>query len=85
MESSLSQLDIHALLRLRGQVFVAQQSPESRRHRHGCESTLLDTPQTTNVLILMYFVVAAGVHCAKAVRLFDQKICLMCVAVKGLI
>ena len=37
--------------------------------RHGCESTLLDAPQTTNILILTLFVVTAG---AKAVRTIDR-------------
>ena len=74
MESSLTQLDVHALTRLRGQLFLVQQLPKLCRHRHGCESTLLDTPQTTNALILAYFVLAADAHCAKAVQLFNQKV-----------
>ena len=84
MESSLSRPDVHALTRPRGQLFAAQQPPESCHHHHGCESALYNTPQTTSVLILTCVVVAVGVHCARAFRVFDQNIFLACVAVKEL-
>ena len=71
MESSLSQPLHWCLDQAKGSNSRSADAAGIMSPSPWLESTLLDTPKTTNILILTYFVVAAGAHCTKAVQTID--------------